>query len=349
MYTRYLIDYFPNQLNDSSISISRQNIFSWIDIVGMELALKLMEKIGRIKETYISFGLNDRYEVQTNDETKMTKYFRLLNVFRGNRQTHCTAYFSELIDVKKTDFSFSYDTNGRLFATYGLHDDDFLGPNGDLDLPDKISSTIGPEIFNILKFNISSIYDDVIYRTLSYSLLSCSKLEKFYFTYEYPYRCLVSSLGYKHREDPTSSTLTKGNFNFLEMAFISSAQCYFDLVTAYLHGIEALSLKMYDWNRANNDSVLDLRGFKKLKNFTYKSVTEYSENNDSDQENDFVLIRSTNGKERYYYLDEEKNKNPQVEYNKNPTTPCLTVFCDASVSFDFRQDATFNKWVTIDL
>ncbi|GAA5809718.1 hypothetical protein MFLAVUS_003131 [Mucor flavus] len=59
-YTRYLVDYFPNHLKYLTI-ISHQNILKWFDIVGMELALRLMEKTGRIKETTIAFGEREEY------------------------------------------------------------------------------------------------------------------------------------------------------------------------------------------------------------------------------------------------------------------------------------------------
>ncbi|KAI9262957.1 hypothetical protein EDC94DRAFT_671237 [Helicostylum pulchrum] len=48
IYTRYLVDYIPNQLTDLSIEISRQSLFNWFDIVEIELALGLMEKISII-------------------------------------------------------------------------------------------------------------------------------------------------------------------------------------------------------------------------------------------------------------------------------------------------------------
>ncbi|GAA5805456.1 hypothetical protein HPULCUR_010972 [Helicostylum pulchrum] len=54
-YTRYLVDYFPNQLTDLDIMISSLSIFDWIDIVGMKLALRFMEKAGSIDKTYTEF------------------------------------------------------------------------------------------------------------------------------------------------------------------------------------------------------------------------------------------------------------------------------------------------------
>ncbi|GAA5802088.1 hypothetical protein HPULCUR_007548 [Helicostylum pulchrum] len=151
VFTKYLVDYFLNQLIMITIDILSQGFFSWIDVVGMELALKLMEKVGKVKETFIIFELGERYEVQANDETKMPKYFKLSNAF----------------------------SDGDFYITRILYDNDFHGPNVDLDLPDKNSSIIGPEIFNGLKFDFESEYRDAIYRCLEYSIISCPELQSF--------------------------------------------------------------------------------------------------------------------------------------------------------------------------
>ncbi|GAA5799916.1 hypothetical protein HPULCUR_005337, partial [Helicostylum pulchrum] len=74
-YTKYLVDCFPDQLTDLTTKISDQNIFNWIDIVGMELALRLMKKAGCIEKTYLDFVQRDKYQ--------------------GTRQTLCTANFNE--------------------------------------------------------------------------------------------------------------------------------------------------------------------------------------------------------------------------------------------------------------
>ncbi|KAI9266419.1 hypothetical protein EDC94DRAFT_583054 [Helicostylum pulchrum] len=63
-YTIYLVDYFPNQLTDLDIMISSLSIFDWIDIVGMKLALRFMEKAARFNgemADLISLGHSFRY------------------------------------------------------------------------------------------------------------------------------------------------------------------------------------------------------------------------------------------------------------------------------------------------
>lgn len=49
---------------------------------------------------------------------------------------------------------FFCDSDGILFTTYHLCDNDFHGSeNTDLDLPDKASSIISPDIFNIFRID----------------------------------------------------------------------------------------------------------------------------------------------------------------------------------------------------
>lgn len=337
MYTKYLIEYFPNQLIMITIRILFQGFFSWTDIVGMKLALKLMEKLGKVKETYIVFETNIQYLAQANEETNMTKYFKLLNAFKGTRQTHCSAEFTEEDFAGNTMYSFGYGSNGDLRIKYGAFANDFNNPNIAPSLPDKTSSIIGPEIFNKLELLVWGISSDVVRRTLSYSLLNCPKLENFGLeSWELNLAFTSPSLRLKLEKDLASSDPTNRNINCLQMSFIRPAQYFFDLVSTHLHTIEAVSLTTYDWSNSVDDSVMNLTCFKKLKTFDYFTlVPSINESED----NDFVLLKYTNGEERYYYLDKEKRKNAQLEYSKNPTAPCLTIFSDASVSFYFDKQA----------
>ncbi|GAA5806350.1 hypothetical protein HPULCUR_011883 [Helicostylum pulchrum] len=169
-HLKFELNYFPNQLTDLTVTICSQNVFNWIDIVGMEPALRLMEKAGSIEETSIDFLGCEEYQVQANDENNMTKYFKLLNSFRGARQTQCIANFNEAIpETSHLGYSFSYNSPDMLFVTYNLQISDLYGSNtADMAVPDNTSSIIGPEIFHILDFNLLRLYydDDNLYRDL---------------------------------------------------------------------------------------------------------------------------------------------------------------------------------------
>lgn len=75
-----------------------------------------------------------------------------------------------------------------------------------------------------------------------------------------------------------------------------------------------------------------MTGFKKLKSFKYENTRD----DDDSQDNDFILLKYTDGEEKYYYVDAEKRKNLQVDYGQNPTNPRLVVYRNASVAFDFQ-------------
>ncbi|KAI9247086.1 hypothetical protein EDC94DRAFT_626425, partial [Helicostylum pulchrum] len=148
------------------------------------------------------------------------------------------------------------------------------------------------------------------------------------FGLKYPasqYEEIVFTIRYKHK---FGSHQKHYDINLLEMEYISPAQRYFDLVTTYLKDIEFISFETLQWGRLHDDPVMDLNGFKKLKDFIYST-----KGHNGGRDGDFVLIKYTNGEKRRYYPDEMKRE--QVEYTENPTTttPCLTIFCDSSVSF----------------
>lgn len=95
-----------------------------------------------------------------------------------------------------------------------------------------------------------------------------------------------------------------------------------DIFTTHLRHIENVSLEDDDWGGIFDDSVADLTRFTKLKRFIYLTSIfcdddeDYNDDDDDNPGNDFVLLKFTNGKEQYYYLNDEKNKNSQVEYSK---------------------------------
>ncbi|GAA5809865.1 hypothetical protein MFLAVUS_003280 [Mucor flavus] len=292
-----------------------------------------MKKAGSIEETSISFHKEDQYQGPV-DNFETTIFFKLLNEFRRTQQTYCEASFLGCYhdSDRSTSCSFSYTDNGKLFVGYDKCDSFFPPPN----LPDKTSSVIGPEIFNALQFVILDVSGDRVLLSLDYYLSNCPELQSFHNGYsEDPlYDPFIFSL---HCKDLISSDTTNRNINYLKIAFIDPVQSYFDLVTAHLHDIEVVSLEPSEWDITYHDSVLDLTGFKKLKTFKYIATIHESEKKD----NDFILPRYTNGEEQYYYLDKEKSRNLQVDSCQNPNTPRLTVYCDASVAFDFVKSEVY--------
>lgn len=69
----------------------------------------------------------------------MTRYFKLLNVFRGDRENKCVAKFGSSysrLELQETYLSISNTHDGTICATYNLQDHfDFDGPDIDLTRP----------------------------------------------------------------------------------------------------------------------------------------------------------------------------------------------------------------------
>ncbi|GAA5813736.1 hypothetical protein MFLAVUS_007223 [Mucor flavus] len=252
-------NYFPNQLADLRIKLFCQKFFKWIDMVGMELALELMEKVGGVKETYIGFVIYEVYQNQHNRKENMTKYFTLLNSFRGTRQTHCTANFNRGIgEVRNLGYSFRYSSLGRLVVTYNLYPDDLYESDHAyiITLPDKTNSIIGPEIFHNLEFNLwSENENDEVHLALSYSFLNCPGLQSLSIVY-HKYGSFRSSLGFICKDEKFSSEQAKRDINFLQIENIT-AKCL-DLVTTHLYNIQIVSLTAKDWSCKGNNPVIDL-------------------------------------------------------------------------------------------
>ncbi|GAA5813750.1 hypothetical protein MFLAVUS_007237 [Mucor flavus] len=324
-YTLYLVDYFPNHLTDLYIEIFLQNIFYWIPVVGLELALRFMEKAGGIEDTYIGFLKSEEYTLPEENENNMANYFELLNSFRGTRQTQCTANFDgNLGAIERLGHSFRYDCLDRLFATYNLYLGDLYDPD-DIAVPDETSSIIGPEIFHVLEFNLSNISKGEVHRVLNYSLSNCPNIRILdiisYVGLPWHY-----SLSLRHKGRPMTSDQATRDINFLRIEYIKPSKSLFDLVTTHLHNIEIVSIKANDRSIGRlNDLVIDLTGFKKLKSFRYTSTDNFS------NENKFVLIKYTNGIERRI---REYHSNPKKLRDKLN----FTVLCDISVSLDFCKE-----------
>ncbi|GAA5795584.1 hypothetical protein HPULCUR_000945 [Helicostylum pulchrum] len=189
--------------------------------------------------------------------------------------------------------------------------------------------------FNSIKIENWRDNPALMYQSLKYSFLNCPRVEICEVAYfESQFHEMVSIIKCKHKEEenPIGSDQT---INLLEMEYITPVQHYFDFVTSYLKDIEFISFETLQWG-LHNDTVVDLTGFKKLRSFAYITKGD----NDS-QESDFVLLKYTNGEEHCYYLDEQIRA--LIEYVGNPTItttipPCLTIFCDSSVSFTFKRD-----------
>lgn len=210
-----------------------------------------------------------------------------------------------------------------------MYGNDFHGP-------DKASSIIGPEIFDDLKIELWCYTVNFVCKSLNYSFLNFPKLQSFKLYYNETYQeDMVLTIGYTHKkEDPIGSDQSNYTINLLEMECTNPDQCYFDLVVTYMKDISVMLFKkVFYWGYLYDHQVINLTDFKKLKSFIY--TTKGRKGN---QDSDVVLFKYTNGEEQYYYPDEEKRENAQVEYVGNSTTtPNLTVICDSSVTFTLKR------------
>ncbi|GAA5811284.1 hypothetical protein MFLAVUS_004717 [Mucor flavus] len=175
----------------------------------------------------------------------MTRYFKLLNAFREDRENKCVAKFrgsDRYGELKETYLSISNTRDGTIRATYNLQDNDFCGPDLDLDLPDEASSTIGLEIFSYFDLQLANGDTDDLCRALNYVRFNCPNLQSFLIKcYELVDDEVLSCIYCKHQKGLTSSDPT--HINTLELKHIDSVQNYLDILSTDFHHTESILLE----------------------------------------------------------------------------------------------------------
>ncbi|GAA5801356.1 hypothetical protein HPULCUR_006802 [Helicostylum pulchrum] len=130
----------------------------------------------------------------------------------GDRENKCMGKFCDSGDNDEFDdkyFATSNTCDGTLSATFDPKGNDFRGPDLDLDLPDKTSSMIGPEIFSCLKLKLVGGNRGMARGAINYALLQCPDLLSFDFKcYGLLYEEVFSYIRYKRQDNLISSDPT---------------------------------------------------------------------------------------------------------------------------------------------
>lgn len=148
------------------------------NFVGIEKVLKLANRMSKISSAELQFETDEDYETQTvHEESQMTLFFQIFNAFKGNKKVLRTAEFSN----KNSTYQIMSQSNGVINIDYGLkyqymhgNSQDDARSDFELILYNKTASNIGSEIFNCIKFYLSTINDGLLtYKILKYSLTNC--------------------------------------------------------------------------------------------------------------------------------------------------------------------------------
>ncbi|KAI9346376.1 hypothetical protein BD770DRAFT_446760 [Pilaira anomala] len=273
-----LIYYLPAKLIKFYIKLDDIDLFDWIKLIGIERVLKLAERMSKISSAKLQCELDEDYEAQTvHDESQMTLFFQILNAFKGGKNVLCTADFSD----KNSIYQMMSYSNGVLNISYGLKYQDMYRRNQDGDtrsdfelvLPDKTVSSVGPEIFNRIKFCLSTTNDQLLtYKILNYSLNNCPHLQyvKFVGTKDhYPLFYLHSTsvrANFYSNESLAPLTKTEENIKFIRILHFVPSYDFINMLATYLPNISYLDYRS-NHNEVTPSAFIDFSKLKNLEKF----------------------------------------------------------------------------------
>lgn len=181
---------------------------------------------------------------------KMTRFFKMLGAFIGDRKVSCDANYS---DLQPREASMHIIENKHLKFWYGLDGEDFQGQSNnntsnDMDvdqdmmiemtLRDTDKTLIGPGIFNSLSICCNDINETAPYNFFKYALVNCPNLTYFEVSRLNMPKTKISAMrhGYYCREEiPDPSTRTQDNFKMIKLLDgITLDQGLLDLISAHL-------------------------------------------------------------------------------------------------------------------
>ncbi|KAG2230554.1 hypothetical protein INT48_009894 [Thamnidium elegans] len=338
-YTKYLTGYLSDRLHKLNIRTSLTGLYSWIDEVGMKDALKLMRKLGRLDNVCISFIQSNRLrKTYSTDRLKMTKWFQVVNAFKGNKKALCTIVFRKIGVLH--DYFKHNSLDNRLVLGYGLEDVDYFGEleeghtehlNGRLEefaLPPRPISTAGLETIDRLTLSLSVRFleDNFILNFLKYAFTNCLNLQ---------YLKVSNYLQIHGCPDQVCGDLDDIQNNLKMVHFLCGAPTdgMLDMISAYLPDIEILifgSIGVYN-------VIMDLTPFKGLKQ-CYFIVQQVSTDSCKSV---FINFKYPEGKQQWYYYDGTRKEFSAVQdkqslgyYNQS-----FTFICNKDINFTACSDS----------
>ncbi|KAI9261885.1 hypothetical protein EDC94DRAFT_659618 [Helicostylum pulchrum] len=290
-YTKYLTSFIEDGLSTVNIQVTTTRLYDWVETVGIENGLKLMTKLGRLNDVNISFTrIYKTRKIYMFNTSKMTRWFQLVNAFKGSKKAFCDVTFCGSARMQNT---FEYDTlNNQLSLVHGFDDaEDYDDKEPILlkfTLPDKSIATIGPEIINRLELRISSVWVDFnILNFLEYGFKNCINLQCLEVeSYLVIQGCTEEKIG--------AIDDIQNNLNMVHFQSGAPTTDVLDMLYTYLPDIEYLIFGSAD---SNYTMRLDLTPFKSLKR-CYFILQQ-----DSMDKSASINFEYQDGKEKWYYYD----------------------------------------------
>ncbi|KAI9362730.1 hypothetical protein BD770DRAFT_407819 [Pilaira anomala] len=256
----YIIEYLPRHLRKLDIRILNNGLYKWIEEVGIQDALRLMERLGDIQE--ISFGFAEKTNGgrinNYSNQSKIKKWFQMANAFKGKKKVQTISKFYCISDTLREGFKYN-KLNNRITLFYGIEEKDITNREKNIFYsPAKLVPSIGAEIITHLNLSSWSIMRDeeFIHHFLKFGLTECTNLE--YFN-------LSSYLILDRLPRKETNNSNGGTQNNLRMAQfrIEPSTGILEVVSTYLPNIQIIVLEGQELYKLD----MDLTRFKKLEYF----------------------------------------------------------------------------------
>lgn len=154
-YIDLIAEQLPSTVNNFSFSMYHIGIFDWLDKVGIDKVIKLIERMSKVNHALlhcVSATIFDEVQHETDEESFITTFYKFIHAFKGNKKIFCTGTFNDSedehnIEIKNEELDFFYGF--RFKGNYEINEDFGFA------VPDKSASIVGLEIMNVLKFVIA--------------------------------------------------------------------------------------------------------------------------------------------------------------------------------------------------
>lgn len=198
-YIHHIANYVTPRIRSLKLVNTRQDLYDWINEIGYDNVLHLLNNMRNVKrDARIIWNSNRTTQLESTDKkSDMNVFYSLLHAIKGEDKIYCSSLFTDYRKTKRIH----YTSKSHLYFEYGLKHHDIYN---DLDIeaeinsdeddystrrpyyidiasPDRSKSTIGPEIINDMKVDMSATEPNLVFQFLDYALSHCPNLQRFSF------------------------------------------------------------------------------------------------------------------------------------------------------------------------
>ncbi|KAG2199734.1 hypothetical protein INT47_012870 [Mucor saturninus] len=189
-YLKYLNSCVFTQLSTLKMTTCNVDLYDWLIDMEWDNVMKFLNRLSTLDSAILNFqAIPIGRKIAQLPETKMTIFFKVVDVLKGNKKSFCQMDIADYPDLRTNIDCLEYDSVDGLHLSYDLEDCDYKKgdwrtPDINFILPDVSISRTGLEIVNYLNAVITCDKDqDFQFKFIDYVLTSYPNLELFDFCY----------------------------------------------------------------------------------------------------------------------------------------------------------------------